>query len=149
MSIQKKKKALLVIIPLLILVIILVALPPKNPTSKNAVTKLYIRHQAQFEKAAETGDFSSLEKIRGVHDVSESDPRNYEDTWYNISCGGKGFGPSTHYYGIFYSESDVEAKLNENYHPDGNGYRYKQPDGDNETYIEPLGNNYYYYEAHF
>ena len=72
----------------------------------------------------------------------------------DIQCGGAGFGPSTHYYGIFYSADDnlctidvagPRDKLVEH----GEGYLYQEKSGDNRYYIEQLGNHFYYCEAHF
>ena len=117
-------------------------------TSKEDVVKLYTKNEERFEKAAATGNFPDLEKIKGVAKVL------VWDDYVDIQCGGAGFGPSTHYYGIFYSEADNLCAIDvagpaAELTADGDGYRYKQSDGDNEYYVEPLGNHYFYYEAHF
>ena len=69
-----------------------------------------------------------------------------KEEYVEINCGGAGLGPSTHYYGIFYSADDVDVSWMVE---QGDGYLYQQEDGDNHIYIEPLGNHFYYYEAHF
>ena len=131
-----------------LIVICLLSACSSNLTSKESVVNLYTKNEALFIDAASKKSFSDLEKINGVQEVLVRD--NYVD----IECGGSGFGSSTHYYGIFFSEDDdlcavnVAGPLNELV-KDGNGYRYEQSDGDNEYYVEPLGNHYYYYEAHF
>ncbi|MBQ9392404.1 MAG: hypothetical protein IJU18_00235, partial [Oscillospiraceae bacterium] len=131
-----------------LIVICLLSACSSNLTSKESVVNLYTKNEALFIDAASKKSFSDLEKINGVQKVLVWD--NYVD----IQCGGSGFGSSTHYYGIFFSEDDdlcavdVAGPLNELVE-DGNGYRYEQSDGDNEYYVEPLENHYYYYEAHF
>ena len=115
---------------------------------RESIIKLYQKHEEAFAEAAVENDFTSLEKISGVAKVSVS------DSCVDIFCGGSGFGSSTSYYGIFYSESDDLTAIdvageNISLEADGDGYRYSQPDGDNEYYVEPLGNHYFYYEAHF
>lgn len=121
----------------------------KNLTDKNSIIKMYSNHEAEFANVAQTTDFSDLERISGVQKVI------VWEEYIDIQCGGSGFGSSTHYYGIFYSETDnlvaidVAGPLDELIE-DGNGYRYRESDvGDNEYYVEPLGNHYFYYEAHF
>ena len=119
-----------------------------NLTSKESIKDLYTQNETLFASAASSGSFSDLEKLRGVQNVF------VRDEYVNIECGGSGFGSSTHYYGIFFSETDdfcavdVAGPIDELV-ADGDGYRYKQSDGDNEYYVEPLGNHYFYYEAHY
>ena len=119
-----------------------------NLTSKESIKDLYTQNETLFASAASSGSFSDLEKLRGVQNVFVG------DEYVNIECGGSGFGSSTHYYGIFFSETDdlcavdVAGPIDELV-ADGDGYRYKQSDGDNEYYVEPLGNHYFYYEAHY
>ncbi len=139
------KKVLFVVV---LIVICLLSACSSNLTSKESVVNLYTKNEALFIDAASKKSFSDLEKINGVQKVLVWD--NYVD----IQCGGSGFGSSTHYYGIFFSEDDdlcavdVAGPLNELVE-DGNGYLYEQSDGDNEYYVEPLENHYYYYEAYF
>lgn len=141
------KKALYFVV---LIVICLLSACSSNLTSKESIVNLYTKNEALFIDAASAGNFSDLEKIRGVQEVYVFDEYEYVD----IQFGGSGFGSSTHYYGIFFSETDnlcaidVAGPLDELVE-DGNGYRYKQSDGDNEYYVEPLGNHYFYYEAHF
>lgn len=119
-------------------------------TSKESIMNLYTKNEELFTDAASNGSFSDLEKIKGVQEVYIYEECEYVD----IQCGGSGLGPSTHYYGIFYSATDDICAIDvagprDELVEDGNGYRYKQSDGDNEYYVEPLGNHYFYYEAHF
>ena len=119
-----------------------------NPTSKESIENIYKENETLFVNVASAGNFSDLEKISGVQKVLICD--DYTD----IRCDSSGLGSNTHYYGIFYSETDnlcaidVAGPLDELVE-DGSGYRYKQSDGDNEYYVEPFGNHYFYYEAHF
>ncbi len=71
-------------------------------TSKESIMNLYTKNEALFTDAASNRSFSDLEKIKGVQKVYIYEEREYVD----IQCGGSGLGPSTHYYGIFYSETD-------------------------------------------
>ena len=111
-----------------------------NLTNKSDIVSLYQKNEETFLQAVSDGDYSVVEKINGVQEVL------VKEEYVEISCGGAGFGASTHYYGIFYSAGDVDvAGMVEQ----GDGYLYQQEDGDNRIYIEPLGNDFYYYEAHF
>ena len=139
------KKALCIVF---LLIVCLLSACSSNLTSKESIVNLYTKNEALFIDAASDGSFSDLEKIRGVQKVLAW------DECVDIKCGGSGFGSSTHYYGIFFSETDnlcavVVAGPRDELVEDGSGYSYKQSDGDNEYYVEPLGNHYFYYEAHF
>lgn len=134
----------------LLSVFLLVALAScsKNLTDKNDIISLFHKNEDCFKEASASGEYNELERIKGVQEVIIWD--NYVD----IQCGGSGFGPSTHYYGIFFSLSDDLCAIDvadpaDELKEDGNGYRYRQQNGDNEYYVEPLGNHYFYYEAHF
>ena len=120
----------------------------RNLTDKNDIVSLFRKNEQTFLQAAKSGDYSAVGRISGVQKVYAS------ETYVDIQCGGAGVGPSTHYYGIFYSaDDDLSAvdvagprdKLMEY----GDGYLYQEDDGDNRYYVEPLGNHFYYYEAHF
>ena len=119
-----------------------------NLTEKSDIISLYQKNEKIFLLAAENGDYSAIERIKGVQKVL------VWDTYIDIRCGGAGLGSSTHYYGIFYSADDnlcaidvagPRYKLVEQ----GDGYLYQEENGDNRYYVEPLGNHYYYYETHF
>ena len=71
-----------------------------NLTEKSDIISLYQKNEKIFLLAAENGDYSAIERIKGVQKVLVL------DTYIDIQCGGAGFGPSTHYYGIFYSADD-------------------------------------------
>lgn len=122
-----------------------------NLTDRDSVIRLYERNEERFAAAAETGDFEKLEKIIGVQEV---DIREDGDSFQaEISCGANGFASSTHYYGIFYSETvdfdNSVATKPEEWTKEGAGYRYTEAEGDNTFYYEPLGGGYYYFEEHY
>ena len=133
---------------IVLIVVCLLSACSGNTTSKESVVNLYTKNETMFVNAASDGSFSDLEKISGVQKVL------VWDDYVDVQCGGSGFGSSTNYYGIFFSETDnlcavdVAGPLDELV-SDGIGYRYRQPDGDNEYYVESLGNHYFYYEAYF
>ena len=119
-------------------------------TRRDAVVAMFKSNETQFLEAARQQDFKALESIDGVMEVS------VDGSCVDIFCGGAGFGPSTHYYGIFYSGQDDLCAVSiaccssaDQLTADGAGYRCRQPGGDNEYYVEPLGHHYYYYEAHY
>ena len=120
----------------------------RNLTDKAEIITLYHQNEDCFLEAADSGDFSSLTAIDGISDVYVS------DDYVEIECGSTGFGPETHYYGIYYSETDDLCVMGPvpsaaQLMPDGAGYRYIEEVGDNEYYVEPLGNHFFYYEAHY
>ena len=138
------------VISLLVLfaMVIVLSACSNNLTEKSDIISLYQKNEKIFLLAAENGDYSAIERIKGVQKVL------VWDTYIDIQCGGSGFGSSTHYYGIFYSADDnlcaidVAGPRDKLVEP-GEGYLYQEENGDNRYYVEPLGNHYYYYEAHF
>jgi len=118
-----------------------------NLTEKSDIISLYQKNEKIFLLAAENEDYSAIERIKGVQKVL------VWDTYIDIQCGGAGFGPSTHYYGIFYSADDnlcaIDLAPRDKLVEHGEGYLYQEESGDNRYYVEPLGNHFYYYEAHF
>lgn len=119
-----------------------------NLTDRSDIISFFRNYEDAFIEASTSGDFSKLEKIKGVQKVL------IWDEYTDIQCGGDGFGSSTHYCGIFYSETDNLCAIDvagprDELVADEKGYCYKQSDGDNEYYVEPLGNHFFYYEAHF
>ena len=138
------------VISLLVLfaMVIVLSACSNNLTEKSDIISLYQKNEEIFSLAAENGDYSAVEGINGVQKVL------IRDTYIDIRCGGAGFGPSTHYYVIFYSADDNlcvigVAGSRDNLVEQGEGYLYQEENGDNRYYVEPLGNHYYYYEAHF
>lgn len=120
----------------------------KNLTEKQDIIALYQRNEDSFLQAANTGDYSAIERISGVQKVFIS------EDYVDIQCGGSGMGSSTHYYGIFYSVDDNlcaidVAGLKDKLVKQGGGYFYQEENGDNRYYVESLGDHFYYYEAHF
>lgn len=133
------KKALLLFISLFLLISATAC--SNNLTDKRDIISLYEKNEETFLQAASSSDYSSVEKISGVQTVL------VWDTYVDIQCGGAGFGPSTHYYGIFYSADDnlcaIDVagpmdKLVEYNH----GYLYQEENGDNQYYVESLGNHF-------
>ncbi len=118
-------------------------------TSRDAVVGMYEKNEKAFLTAAESRDFTALEQIDGVIEISTY--QGCVDLW----CGGFGLGSATSYYGIFFSEKDdlfavlISCGSSDQLKPDGAGFRYEQTGGDNRYYVEPLGNHYFYYEAHY
>lgn len=133
----------------LLLLAVMLLLPSCAPRlgDKASLTDWFHENEDAFMEAAESGDFTSLEKLRGVESVSRS------DGCVDILCGGNGFGPGTHYYGLYYAEEDIWAEFaadpSSPWTVEGDGYRFREKDGDNVFYVEPLGGGYYYYEQHF
>ncbi len=118
-------------------------------TDKADIIKLFNDNKDAIISAVDGGSFDEVEKIRGIESVYAS------DTYIDFSCGGTGFGPSTQYYGFFYSATDDLTAWNGGVCPAdelyefGDGYKYQQADGDNEYYVEEIGEHFFYYEARF
>lgn len=141
------KKLLAFVLALVCFVLILTACST-NLTKKSDIISLYQKYEDTFLQAANNGDYNSVQHIRGVQTVS------VWDSYVDIQCGGSGFGPSTHYYGIFFSADDnlcasQFAGPKDELVEHEEGYLYQENGGDNRYYVEPLGNHFYYYEAHF
>lgn len=98
--------------------------------------------------AADVGawNFTRSRQIEGIESVyAEPDGMHVE-----YACDGAGFGPSTAYWGFYYSGDDDMTWIwcaGKPLASDGAGYRYRQPDGDNTYYTEWIAGHFYYYEA--
>ncbi len=115
-------------------------------TGKEDIIALYRDNIDVFADASSGGNFSAVERLRGVESVYISD-----DGAVEIMCGGNKIGPGTHYYGIFYDADLDAADLTDAdaYEESGDGYVFRERDGDNVRYIEPLGDGYFYFEEHY
>ncbi len=123
----------------------------RNMTEKDEIISLFREHESVFLASVERGDFSAVEKIGGVREVSlRGDEGEIE-----FYCGGRGLVPSSSYYGILYikgaADTDYAQVLGagSEWSADGARYRFRQADGDTDFYYEALGNGFYYYEEHF
>ena len=119
-----------------------------NRTVKNEVVALFQENENIFLQAANSGDYSALEHIKGVQNVY------IFEKYIDIQYGGAGFGAETKYYGIFYSAEDDLCAIDvagpaDKLVESGEGYVYLEEGGDNQYYVEPLGNHFFYYEAEF
>lgn len=140
------KKAIICLLSAFLLFVL--ASCSNNLTDKNDIISVFRKNESSFIEASESSAYKNLEKIKGIQKVI------IWDDYIDIQCGGSGFGPHTHYYGIFFSLTDDLCAIDvagpaDELVDDGNGYRYQQQNGDNAYYVEPLGNHYFYYEAHF
>ncbi|HBR31555.1 MAG TPA: hypothetical protein DD733_05690 [Clostridiales bacterium] len=118
-------------------------------TEKDDIISLFNENEDAIVSAVRNESLSEIEKIRGIQSIYIS------DDYIDFTCCGAGFGPSTHYYGFFYSVDDDLCAWNSGACPAdglyecGQGYKYMQSDGDNEYYVEKIGEHFFYYEAHF
>lgn len=119
-----------------------------NRTEKNDIVTLFQENEEIFLQAANSGDYSGVECIRGVQNVYIS------EKYIDIQCGGAGVGAETRYYGIYYSADDDLCAIDvagpkDELVKSGEGYLYQEKTGDNRYYVEPLGNHFFYYEAEY
>lgn len=133
---------------ILLSVLVCVTACSNNLEGKHDVISLFQRNKETFLQAAGSGDWNGVEQIRGIQSV------HILETCVKIECGGAGLGPSTQYWGIFYSEEDDLSAADVAGPRDqlvvhGNGYLYQENGGDNRYYVEALGDHFYYYEAYF
>ena len=118
--------------------------------SKREIFTLVNKNHELINECIESGDFSKIEELKGVKSVySENDV-------LDVYCGGSGFGPSTNYYGFYYSPSNEPLKVwcghvvgDERFLPEGKGYSIKNQNDDNWYYTEKIRDNFFYYESHF
>ena len=118
-------------------------------TDKEDIIKLFVKHEEAIQSAVNSENFDKIEKIRGIQSVY------IYDDYIDFSCGGSGFGPSTHYYGFFYSADDNLLAWNggmcspNELYENGQGYTYQQTNGDDMYYVEKIVDHFFYYEAHY
>ena len=100
---------------------------------KDDIINLFIKNEDEIISAVNSRNFDNIEKINGIQSIYVS------DDYIDFSCGGSGFGSSTHYYGFFYSVSDNLLAWNGGGWPAnelyecGQGFKYQQTGGDNEV----------------
>lgn len=153
MKFRKKncmKKAVALISVLLALVFSLTSCSSSDGiTDKEDIINMFTENEDAIISAVNSESFDEIEKIHGIQSIDIS------NDYIDFSCGGAGFGPSTHYYGFFYSADDDLLAWNggacpaDELYECGQGYKYQQTDGDNEYYVEKIGEHFFYYEAHF
>ncbi|MBR2471634.1 MAG: hypothetical protein IKC41_02675 [Clostridia bacterium] len=129
---------------------IIVMVEDMNVPGKDEIFELVYEKQTVIAKAIEQNNFESIEKLKGIKEVTVKD--NYIDFY----CGGKGIGSATSYYGFYFSEDNaIDVKENIEYpkgaalKPDGKGYSWDEPDGDNRFYVEKIIDGFFYYESHY
>lgn len=117
---------------------------------KKEICKLVNKNYTVILEDISENDFSDTKNLKGVKDVDSS----YGVV--EVYCGGRGFVPSTSYYGFYYSPDDLPlycwdgiGYYTESLKPDGKGFSIKYSDDDNSYYTEKIRDNFYYYEAHF
>ncbi len=122
-----------------------------NLTNQRKIVDVYRKHEAAFLAAVASGDYSTVEKLRGVREVTTRG----ENGEIEFCCGGRGLAPASSYFGILYVPGAAGKPYAQvfgdgpEWTADGAGCRYRQDGGDNEFYYEALGNGFYYYEEHY
>ena len=118
--------------------------------SKREIFTLVNKNHELINECIESGDFSNIEELKGVKSVT------VENDVLDVYCGGSGLGPSTNYYGFYYSPSNEPLKVwcghasdDKRLLPEGDGYSIKNQNDDNWYYTEKIRDNYFYYECHF
>ena len=157
---MNKKRIVLIVglsILFLSLVVFIILGPGKFSREKtfSYVTVVFNDNKPIFEDAVRTGDFSSLLNVEGVRSVD--DPGETKSNGWGIitvNMGGRGFGPATGYYGIFYSPKDNMSYARLSPCPgdeylvptEDGGFEYK---GNDYYYVRPIEGHFYYYEAFY
>ncbi len=142
-----KKIALL--LSLVLVIGIMFGACSNNLTDKEDIIKVFNKNEETIIEAVKNNSFEQVKKISGIQNVYVG------DDYIDFECGGSGMGPSTHYYGFFYSPDDNLTAWNGGACPkdelkeNGNGFRWEQKEGDNIYYVEKIGEHFFYYEAHF
>lgn len=134
---------------LLIVFLFIIFLTGCGIEDKDEIIKIYKNNEKDFIRAAKTGNFKELKKIKGVRRIY------FDNDTARIDFGGEGMGGNSNYYEIQYHKDECcsEFKLNNEFKKFGNGFLYNEKEvkgsGDNIMYFENLGNGYYYVEMHF
>ena len=95
-----------------------------------------------------------LHNVLSVDGIQEIDT---VDGVIDFYCGGAGMGPSTSYYGFYYTADNSPAAIFAGtsfgdpaiLREDGNGFSMQEEVGDNHYYTEKILDGFYSYEAHF
>ena len=118
--------------------------------SKKEIFSLVHENHCIILEDIKKNNFDCTYQLNGIKDISVL------ENCVDFSCGGSGFGPSTSYYGFYYSGNnavdamrDREYPKNAQLVPDGDGYSYREPGGDNRYYVEKIRDGFYYYESHY
>lgn len=115
-------------------------------TDQKTITGICLNNKEIFQTAVDTGDYSEVEKLEGIRDVTE------HDDYIEFYCGGTGMGSNTNYYGILYSELDVSLIAPTNGYTvtrEGGVVRIEEDRGDNLFIYTSLGDGFWFYEEHY
>lgn len=143
----KVKRMLIILLAVVLAVVLFIFSLPSflnDNLSKKQIFKLVNDNYDVLTECVQSGDYDQALKIKGIKSTYAFDDA------IEFSCGGKGMGSQTSYYGFYYSTDDKLSGLD--FHSGVSGYdsfSYKEENGDNSYYTEKICDHFYYYEAHF
>ena len=123
-------------------------------STKGAAAAFALNRAAFVQTAQDAlviGSGAEVKRPIGVEEICVGpNPIGNED-YVEFQMGSAGFGPSTSYWGVMFSEGGPLGfqGVAQDYVPDGDGWFWEEPDGDNWSRITQLEENWYLYEMHF
>ena len=117
--------------------------------NRKQVFTIVQENHAFLQKCIDEGNYDRSLEIRGIQNTYTGGKGSY----VKFYCGGTGLGPSTSYYGFYYSPTDaplaVDVPETETLTSFDDGWGWSEPNGDNSYYTERIMECWYYYEWHF
>ena len=114
--------------------------------SKEEIGRLVRENEKTLRMSIQNNDYEAALEIPGIQEMKL---RKGIPFFY---CGGAGFGPSTAYFGFYYSENDQRLNFMPAYElmPFGEGWEAKQEHpGDNRCYTERILPQFFYLEEFY
>jgi len=112
-----------------------------NPDYVNLEGLYIIRDNGIYERI--TNDV--LQKAMNIKGLCSISVRN---DIVEFSCGGRGFGSASSYYGFSYTVNE-NTMSSRGFIPEGNGWLLREENGDNWYYTERIVDGFYYYEENY
>ena len=140
-------------VPLLLLGIGVILFTHTNSDhlSKREIFELVQNHHSVILLNIENQELHNVLSVDGIQEIDTV------DGVIDFYCGGAGMGPSTSYYGFYYTADNSPAAIFAGtsfgdpaiLREDGNGFSMQEEIGDNHYHTEKILDGFYYYEAHF
>ncbi len=114
-------------------------------TDQTKISDLYLNNKEVFLASVESGDYSEVEKLKGIKQVYDYDGE------VTFLCGSKGLAVSGSSYGILYTDRDFfteEVPEGWTVTIDGNTVRKVYERRNRVIKYVSLGNGFWYFEDH-
>lgn len=128
----------------LLFAVSIIRVVPLETSKRDVVVARFHRKESVFRNAAETGNWSRVERLGFVKYVEESETKD----WVYIMIYSEGMAVHSRYYGLCWVKDGLRTEGDSGW--TYNGTAYERTDNEGNLFImESLGDWFYYCETHF